>query len=112
MCETFRTIEWEADLVNLGTFGRHVQFYIGDKILEGWDSEYIERGVYDRAAELTEINIKTLQHYVWTCKAISSRRREELNWAHHYEVAKYETWESSKQRLILINIMELAKKIK
>jgi 16S rRNA G966 N2-methylase RsmD len=79
---------WESCLVNLGTIERHVQFFIGDKILEGEGKGYITRGVYDRVAELTGIEKKTLEQYVWTCKSISSRRREELTYSFHQEVAK------------------------
>ena len=82
--------QWESDLVNLGTVERHVQFYIGDKILEGEEEGYITRGKYDRVAELTGIEKDKLMQYVSINKAISLRRRKELPYTHHYEVAKLE----------------------
>lgn len=85
--------QWERDLTNLGTIERHVQFYIGDKILEGETEGYIKRGIYDRIAELTGIEKKTLQNYVSICNAISSRRREELEFSIHAEVAKLQAKE-------------------
>lgn len=82
-------LEWEAKGVNLGTIDRHVQFYIGDWLLEGWDSGYIKRGVYDRASELTGIEKETLYKYVEISNIINSRIRIlELSWSHHREVAK------------------------
>ena len=56
--------QWESDLVNLGTLERHVQFYIGDKIIEGESEGYITRGKYDRVSELTGIEKQTLKEYV------------------------------------------------
>jgi hypothetical protein len=83
--------QWESDLVNLGTIERHVQFYIGDKILEGEEEGYITRGKYDRVAELTGIEKSTLAVFVSVCKSINSLRRlKELDYSHHYEVAKLE----------------------
>jgi len=82
-------IEWEAKGVNLGTIDRHVQFYIGDWLLEGWDNGYIKRGVYDRASELTGIEKQILKDYAWVCKTLkSSFRKDELPYTHHKEVAK------------------------
>ena len=82
--------QWKSDLINLGTIERHVQFYIGDKILEGEGEGYIQRGKYDMVAELTGIDKGTLANYIAVTKSISSRRREELPYSHHYEVAKLE----------------------
>ena len=81
--------QWESDLVNLGTLERHVQFYIGDKIIEGESEGYITRGKYDRVSELTGIEKQTLKEYVYVCNAINSfARANELPYTHHREVAK------------------------
>jgi DNA modification methylase len=81
--------EWESQLINLGTIERHVQFFIGDKILEGEGKGYIQRGIYDRVAELTGIEKQTLKTYVYVCNAIKRfRRLNELPYSHHHEVAK------------------------
>jgi len=82
--------QWKRDLIKLGTIEKHVQFYIGDKILEGETEGYIQRGKYDLVSELTGIPKHTLQNYVSICNSISSRRREELDFSHHTEVAKLE----------------------
>jgi len=84
--------QWEIDLTNLGTIERHVQFYIGDKILEGEDEGYITHGKYDRVAKLTGIEKHNLQDYVMTCKSIKSVNRiTDLTYTHHLQVIKLES---------------------
>ena len=83
--------QWKSDLINLGTIERHVQFYIGDKILEGEGEGYIQRGKYDLVAKLTGHEINTLRTYMDAAKSIiSDRRRSQLDFSHHREVAKFE----------------------
>ena len=84
--ETFE--QWQSDLVNLGTIERHVQFFIGDKILEGETKKYIERGKYDLVSELTGIEKSLLMEYVSVTKSISLLRNKDLPYSHHREVAK------------------------
>jgi hypothetical protein len=43
----------------------------------------IQRGIYDRVAELTGIEKHNLQDYVQVCKAISGTRVPELTYTHH-----------------------------
>jgi len=83
--------EWEDYLINLGTLDRHVQFFIGDAILDGEEKKYIERGKYDRVAELTGIDKNSLRDYVYVCRKIESAGRlAQLEFYHHREVAKLE----------------------
>jgi DNA (cytosine-5)-methyltransferase 1 len=96
--------QWEADLVNLGTLGRHVQFHIGDKIIEGEDEGYITRGVYDRVMELTGIEKLSLKQYVHVCKSVKRLTRvNDLEYSHHRLVAPFE---SDKQEYFLNEAVE------
>ena len=71
-------------MINLSTLDNHIQFAIGDGILQGWKGGYVERGLYDEIAIATGMSKHTLSNYVWVAKCFeSSLRREELSWKHH-----------------------------
>ncbi len=90
--------DWEDVGATLGRAGRRLRWYVGDWLIYGEARGYIARDRYDRAEELTGYSRATLWDLAWVARAVeSSRRREELSWAHHREVAAedvaaQETW--------------------
>jgi N6-adenosine-specific RNA methylase IME4 len=76
---------WEEVGVTLRQIERSAMFWIGDWVNFG-ERKYGE--TYAQAAEATDYEVKTLQNAAWVCSRIeSSRRREDLTWGHHAEVA-------------------------
>jgi N6-adenosine-specific RNA methylase IME4 len=64
---------------------RHVQWWMGDWLLFG-ERKYGEK--YKEALELTPYSHQTLMDFCWVAKEFGiSRRRENLSWSHHKEVA-------------------------
>jgi hypothetical protein len=77
--------EWLAHGHRLGVMGRSVGWWIGDWLRYG-NVTYGER--YVRAARVTGYDVQTLMNMVYVASHIeSSRRRENLSWSHHAEVA-------------------------
>jgi N6-adenosine-specific RNA methylase IME4 len=72
----------------LGRIGSGHQWWVGDWLAFGQQSRYVPSENYDRACELTGVERATLQNLVRVARAVAcSRRREDLTWAHHVEVA-------------------------
>jgi N6-adenosine-specific RNA methylase IME4 len=77
--------EWEGVGRVLGDIGRGVMFWIGDWITYG-EANYGEK--YSQALEVTGYEYGTLANAAFVARSIeSSRRRENLSFAHHQEVA-------------------------
>lgn len=68
--------DWETYLSRLSVLNNGVQFMIGDAILAGEESGYVESGVYDEVEELTGISRGTLKNYVSVSKKISIKNRK------------------------------------
>ncbi|HTB50811.1 MAG TPA: LmbU family transcriptional regulator [Solirubrobacteraceae bacterium] len=69
----------------LGSIGRAVGWWIGDWLRFG-NSAYGEK--YVRAARITGYDVQTLMNMSYVASRIEpSRRRENLSWSHHAEVA-------------------------
>lgn len=65
--------------------GRNVAWWIGDWLLYG-NARYGER--YPRAAKVTGYDVQSLMNMAWVASRFDpSRRREELSWSHHAELA-------------------------
>lgn len=82
---------WEKELVVLGKQHDNIAWLIGDKILIGWENEYVPAGTYERVVELTNLKKGTLEVYVSICrKSKPEDRNENLSHAHHAAVASLE----------------------
>lgn len=80
--------QWEQAGRRLLRVGRAVQFWIGDWILYG-ERNYGD--TYRTAIDRTGYEYQTLANIVTVCREIeSSRRREQLTFTHHAEVAPLE----------------------
>lgn len=52
---------------------------------------------YAAAEKITDLSYKTLAQLAWVCRSVqSSRRRENLSFAHHAEVASLEPWQQER----------------
>jgi hypothetical protein len=70
----------------LGTLRDATAWWLGDWLLFG-EAAYGEK--YAQATEATGRSKSTLQNYLWVAQNVTrSRRRENLSWSHHVEVAK------------------------
>ena len=84
--------EWENFGERLGKAARTSMFLIGDWLVHGEDrysqsDAYRERFI--QAMQRTGLELKTLQNAATVARSIEvSRRRENLNFSHHNEVAK------------------------
>jgi hypothetical protein len=77
--------DWVAQGRKLGVLGRSAGWWIGDWLNYG-NVAYEER--YVRAARITGYDVQTLMNMTYVASAIDpSRRRENLSWSHHAEVA-------------------------
>ncbi len=77
--------EWDKIGKHLKTVGTAVQFWIGDWLNYG-EAEFGE--MYSQALDATGYDIKTLQNMKYVAvKVDSSRRREDVDWSSHAEVA-------------------------
>jgi hypothetical protein len=76
---------WVVAGRRLGMIGRGVGWWIGDWLRFG-NARYGEK--YVQAARITGYDVQTLMNMVYVASSIDqSRRREELSWSHHAEVA-------------------------
>lgn len=67
---------------------------LGDWLAYG-ESQYVGR--YRAAVELVGLNYQTLRNYAWVARRFSmSRRRDELSFGHHMEVARLTTAEQDR----------------
>lgn len=79
---------WVAQGSRLGSIGRSVGWWIGDWLRYG-NARFGER--YTRAAKITGYDPQTLMNMAYTASRVEiSRRRENLSWSHHVEVAALE----------------------
>ncbi len=78
--------EWEFVGRKLASADRSVQWWIGDWIRHG-EKAYSEK--YSQALELTGLKKQTLMNYAFVCGAFkeTSRRREDVDFSTHAEVA-------------------------
>lgn len=76
---------WVSAGRRLGEFGRRNQWWIGDWIRYGntrWGEKYVE------AAKITGYDGKSLRNMAYVASRFAlSRRRDNLNWSHHAELA-------------------------
>lgn len=77
--------EWQEAGRTLLQAGTAVQWWIGDWIRYG-EREYGEK--YSQALEVTAYDYQTLRNMVYVAERVElSRRRDNLSWSHHAEVA-------------------------
>jgi hypothetical protein len=76
---------WLAAGISLAEFGRVNNWWVGDWIRYG-DARWGEK--YTEAARLTGLDSKTLRNIAYVASRFRlSRRRDNLTWTHHAEVA-------------------------
>ncbi|HEX8066922.1 MAG TPA: hypothetical protein VF520_10385 [Thermoleophilaceae bacterium] len=86
--------EWSAHGRRLGAVSRGVGWWIGDWLRYG-NARFGER--YVRAARLTGYDVQTLMNMVYvTSRFDPSRRREDLSFSHHAELAALEPAEQER----------------
>ena len=77
--------QWVIYGRRLGSLGRTVGWWIGDWLRFG-NTAYGEK--YVRASRITGYDVQTLMNMTYVATSIDpSRRRENLSWSHHAEVA-------------------------
>ena len=77
--------QWEKVGIKLRAIHGAVQWWIGDWLRYG---EHAYGEMYSQALEATGKEYQTLNQAVWVAGAVEiSRRRENLSWSHHVEVA-------------------------
>ena len=77
--------EWADHGRRLGMIGRGAGWWIGDWLAYG-NERFGER--YSRASRLTGYDVQTLMNMVYVASCVdASRRRENLSFSHHAEVA-------------------------
>lgn len=77
--------EWVYHGVRLGAIGRGVAWWIGDWVNYG-NARFGEK--YVRAARITGYDLQSLMNMAYVASRFGiSRRRENLSWSHHAEVA-------------------------
>lgn len=84
--------EWKELGQSLRQVEGSVQFWIGDWARfgdkKGFTGKYVSSEVYDELEEITGLERRTLQNYKNVSDSVdSSRRREDLGFSHHAEVA-------------------------
>ena len=81
-------LEWSQSGRRLGVIGRATGWWIGDWLSYG-NTRFGER--YVRAARITGYDVQTLMNMVYVASRFeSSRRRDNLSWSHHAELAALE----------------------
>lgn len=74
-------------LRSLGAISRGHQWWIGDALCYA-ESHYGDEGTFQAAEELG-LEPHTLTNYRWVASSVDrKRRREQLSWSHHAEVAR------------------------
>jgi hypothetical protein len=80
--------EWEQVGKTLGRQRAAWKWWVGDWLNFG-ERTYGE--MYAQGMEATGLDYGQLNNIAWVARSVSSsRRREQLSWSHHYEVAKLE----------------------
>ena len=80
--------EWVAHGRRLGVMGRGVGWWLGDWLRFG-NAAYGER--YGPAARMTGYDRQSLMNMAYVASRFeASRRRENLSWSHHAEIAAFE----------------------
>lgn len=87
--------EWKSLGQSLKQVEGSVQFWIGDWARfgdkKGFTGKYVDGKIYDELEEITGLDRGTLANYKSIAENIPcSRRREDLSFSHHVEVAKLE----------------------
>jgi hypothetical protein len=81
-------IEWIAAGRRLGAMSRSSQWWVGDWVRYGserWGEKYVE------AARITGYDVHSLRNMAYVASRFDmSRRRDNLTWSHHAEVAAIE----------------------
>lgn len=81
--------EWEELLRGLGAMATGHQWWIGDALVYG--ETHFEEHAYLQHVDALGLAEQTMLNYRWCAAAVApSRRREELTWSHHAEVARLE----------------------
>src|SRR6059058_5382190 len=81
-------LEWSHSGRRLGVIGRAAGWWIGDWLNYG-NARFGER--YVRAARITGYDVQTLMNMVYVASRFEpSRRRDNLSWSHHAELAALE----------------------
>jgi hypothetical protein len=81
-------LEWSQSGRRLGIIGRATGWWIGDWVNYG-NARFGER--YVRAARITGYDVQTLMNMVYVASRFdSARRRQNLSWSHHAELAALE----------------------
>lgn len=79
--------EYENLLATLGRITRGHQWWVGDALVYG-ENRYGE-DTFSQAADALDLEPHTLVNYRYVASAVEpSRRREDLTWSHHAEVAR------------------------
>jgi hypothetical protein len=85
---------WAAYGAKLGALGRSAGWWIGDWLRFG-NLKFGER--YTRAAKITGYDVQTLMNMVYVASRFEfSRRRENLSWSHHAELAALDPGEQDR----------------
>ena len=85
---TISLSQWVADGQRLGAIGRGVNWWLGDWLRFG-NAKFGER--YVRATRITGYDVQTLMNMVYVASRFEpGRRREQLSWSHHAELAALE----------------------
>jgi hypothetical protein len=80
--------EWITQGRRLGAIGRSVAWWIGDWVNFG-NQKFGEK--YSRAARITGYDVQSLMNMAYVASRFSGeRRREQLSWSHHAELAGLE----------------------
>ena len=91
VCEELPYEEWLRQGSRLGLAGRNSRWWIGDWVRYG-TSRYGKK--YEAAVRVTGYDRQTLMNMVYVASRFEiSRRRENLSWSHHAEVAALEPGE-------------------
>ncbi|MFL5911426.1 MAG: LmbU family transcriptional regulator [Gaiellaceae bacterium] len=82
--------EWSEFGRQLGVGANRVSWLIGDWMALG---ERVYGSTYAEGQKITGLAYQTLMQLAWVCKSVeSSRRREDLSFSHHVEVAGLAPW--------------------
>jgi N6-adenosine-specific RNA methylase IME4 len=85
---------WQDTGRLLGRIGRACQWWIGDWLNYG-ERRYGEK--YSQGVEATGLEYQTLANFAWVARRVEpSRRREDLSWGHHAEIAALEPGEQDR----------------
>jgi hypothetical protein len=79
--------EYAGLLATLGGMARNHQWWVGDALVDG--EKRFGEDEYSQLVESADLEPHTLTNYRWVAASVEpSRRREDLSWSHHAEVAR------------------------